>query len=405
MFPLSRFDKFLVILGIAAVFCLTEAGAGVALTAMLVIIGAPLTILMAAIPGLFLFLLLARLLWFGLKWTGPLSWPLSGVLAVGLLAIVPYMQNRKLDEIALEQLAGDRNKITGPVKLDTLAVVYPKAYYQKGTCGDFCQRALLNGVVRRMIMVRQDMPGRLPGDETIGKSFRIERRQKCPPINLEDGIGNLSIPGEKRDWANKTPLDLLRLKAATGECLIEEEAPLARADAVLVRSPVKSGLRDYYAGLDPFADTVRASRLSFYLRQEGRIVERYRSTGVQAYHLLPVLIPSYVGLGMHYKAGLLRRLVHFGDAARYRSAPELEPFLLNVLGLDLKLDTHKAGQKTRRIITSALDKPGKIDVTATLVIESFFRETSRRKDVSIDDVPLILRVLEDERVPVPYAVG
>ena len=74
-------------------------------------------------------------------------------------------------------------------------------------------------------------------------------------FDIADGQNSLNLPGERRKFGDKSPADLLRLKAAAGACLIAEPATLAEADAVLVTGRIASGQSGYGAGLDPFADT------------------------------------------------------------------------------------------------------------------------------------------------------
>ena len=174
--------------------------------------------------------------------------------------------------------------------------------------------------------------------QPTGTLYRLEPRQTCPAFDLSDGVNRLSIAGEARQWGDKTPADLLRLKAASGICLIESPATLAEADAVLVSGQVHKGKSAFAAGLDPYADTVRAERLSFYLRDNGALQERYRSTGVTYSPLLPLLLPSYVsGYGLEMKPGFLRSTAYRGDAKHYHPAPPLEPFLEKSLHFDLAL--------------------------------------------------------------------
>ena len=222
--------------------------------------------------------------------------------------------------------------------MTTLAFVTAGSARDKGRCDDFCQRALLKQVVGGIIMLKVKAPIGVPDDASKGTLYRLEQRVSCPEFDLSDGINNLSITGESRQWGDKSPADLLRLRAASGTCLVVEPATLADADAVLVRGLVTDRNSARHAGLDPFADTVRAERLSFYSRDNGRLVERYRSTGITYSPLLPLLLPSYAsGYGLEMKPGFLRRTAYRGEARRYHPAPPLEPFLANTLHFDLAI--------------------------------------------------------------------
>ena len=394
---------WLVILGLAALFCLSPVGATIALVSAMAVVGLPLTFLFAAIPPLFVFLLAARIAHLALSLLGVRFWPLSAALALAALAILPWTENRRLDGIAEALLAGDIDKISAPPPITTLAWVTTGSSRGKAACDDFCQRALLKQSVAGIIMAKAPAPFGQPDDATDGTLYRLEPRQTCPAFDLPDGVNRLSVTGEARKWGDRTPADLLRLKAASGMCLIETPATLAEADAVLVSGQVHKGENAFAAGLDPHADTVRAERLSFYLRDNGALRERYRSTGVTYSPLLPLLLPSYVsGYGLEMKAGFLRRTVYRGDAGRFQPAPPLEPFLETSLHFDLALgDGSESDAATRGIIIAALDQPSPIDRSRIKVIADFFQDIHRRKDAGPDDAILAARILEDRRVPVP----
>ena len=223
----------------------------------------------------------------------------------------------------------------------------------------------------------------------------------CPAFDLREGE-RLDIPGEQVEWGDKSPGDLLRLKAAQGICLTARDATLAEADAILVGGRIKQGQSPYSAGLSLSADTVSAERLALFIRQDGRLVERYRATGVTYYPLLPVLLPSYIGgYGLELGAGFLRSTAYLGDAEQYRQSPSLGLFLADKMRLDLALRDADAVQVTREVIASALDRDGPIDRSNAKVMQDFFETMSRRKDADTADAALALRILEDRRVPVP----
>ncbi len=170
------FDLFLVVLGLAALLCLSPLGAALAMIAAITVIGLPITLAMAAIPTLFLVLLTARLIYLALLAFGLRAKILSAVLALGILAIVPWQENRRLDAIADSVIDGDMNRLAGPPSIETLAVVTPKAYHATGICDDFCQRTLLNEVVGSLIMVKQETPLAEPADDVSGTMYRLEKR-------------------------------------------------------------------------------------------------------------------------------------------------------------------------------------------------------------------------------------
>lgn len=402
--PRSTFDKVLLLLGGLALLCISPIGTVLAVVAAISIIGLPIALVMAAIPALFVLLLVARLIHASLAVVGIRLWPLSGALALGLLALIPWIENRRLDSIAQSMAGDDVTALDTLPKIATLAVLNSAG--ESRVCDDFCQRALLNGVASEVIMARNETPQAAPADGLAGTAYRLERRQECPPFDLSDGMNSLKLATEERKYGDKTAADLLRLKTAQGICLIAEDVTLSRADPVIARGRVRHGQSDFAAGLNPFADTVSAERLSLYRREGGQLVERYRATGVTYFKLLPVLAVSYVGgYGLELAPGFLRRAAFVGDAEKYRPAPAFEPFLEKTLGFDLALRDGEAEDSRRDIISQALDRPGPVDRPVAKVIADFFEDFSRRNDRTAVDAELAVRVLRDHRVPVPRAAA
>lgn len=395
------FDIALVVLGVASLICLSPIGSVLAIIAAISIIGLPITLLMGAIPPIFVFLLLARLIHLVLSAVGLRFWPVSAALSLGLLALVPYLENRRLDTEAQALVSGDVPGIGAPPAISTLAYVQPGSGSQATGCADLCQRALLNGAVERIIMAGSKGLDPAPADDLAGKLYQLERMATCPPFDLREGE-RLDIPGEQTQWGDKSPGDLLRLKAARGICLTARDATLAEADAALVAGRIKQGQSPYSAGLSLSADTISAERLALFVRHDGELVERYRATGVTWYPMLPIMLPSYVGgYGLELGAGFLRSTAYLGDAERYRASPLLGLFLTQKLRLDLTLHDVDAIQMTREVIAAALDRDGPIDRANAKVMQDFFETMSRRNDANKADALLALRIMQDRRVPVP----
>lgn len=397
------FDLWLVILGVAALLALSPIGAVLAVASAISVVGLPITLILAAIPPLFVVLLAFRLAHLALSLAGIRFWAFSAALALAVLAIVPFFENRRLDAAADALISGDGHSLRQAPDMQALAVGSRGLGRGGPACDDLCQRALLRQAVPRIIMFRTRDPSAPPSDAQEGTLYRIEQRETCPPFDIADGQNSLNLPGERRKFGDKSPADLLRLKAAAGACLIAEPATLAEADAVLVTGRIASGQSGYGAGLDPFADTLRAERLSFYVRQDSAWTERYRSTAVTYSRLWPLLLPSYVtGYGLELAAGFLRSTAYRGGSSRFQPAPSLEAFLADVLQLDLTLpDAGGSDALTRQLIASALDRPGSIDRASVKVMDDFLEEIQRRKVPAPGDAELAARILEDRRVPVP----
>ena len=398
-------DIALVVLGVASLVCLSPVGSALAVIAAISVIGLPITLAMGAIPSLFLFLLLARLIHLMLAAAGLRFWPASALLSLGLLAAIPFVENRKLDAEAGTLIAKDIRTIGNRPASGTLAYVGRDNGKSATECGDFCRRALLNGAVDAVLVASSKSSGEIPADSLQGSLYRLERMATCPPVDIKEGE-RIEIPGEERQWGDKSSADLLRLEAAQGICLTKRDAALAEADAAIVAGSVKRGESPYTAGLSLSADTVSAERISYYVRENGALTERYRSTGVTYYRMLPLLLPSYVsGYGLKLAPGFLRSTAYAGDAKRYRAQPSLAAFVIETLGLDLGLRDEDASEATRAVVAAALAGPGPVDRANIKVMQDFFEEIHRRKDADEADAALALRILADRRVPVPRAAS
>ncbi len=401
----SKFDILLAILGVISLFCLSPIGAMLALIAAIAIIGLPLTVIMGAIPTLFLFLLIARLVQSIIPVRGIAGMAIGGTVSLAVLAIVPWLANQRLAATADALVAGDMAKAT-PQRYTTLAVV-DVGTRSKNDCGDFCQRALLNGAVDRMIVARAAALGDAPDAALAGTAYRIEQRQTCPPLDLKDGVDPLRLAGEKRSHGDPSPADMLRLLAARGSCVVAEPATVGQADAVIGLGSIRKGVAPVAAGMSPFADTLSASRLSLHVRENSMLVERHRATSVIYHPLLPILAPSYVGgYGLELRAGLLRRAVLRGDRDRYEAGPSLGAFLQDVLKMDLVLRDMDADAETAQAIAGILDGSQPPDRTSGKIINRLFeRMRARPKAATPEDAELALRVLAEPRIPIPRDVG
>jgi len=401
----NKFDIVLAILGAVALFCLSPIGAMLALIAAIAVIGLPLTFIMGAIPTIFLFLLIARLVYAALPLRGAPGVAIGGAVSLAVLAVVPWLANRDLAATADALVAGDMT-LPAPQRFSTLALVQ-SGRGARPSCGDLCQRALLNGAADRVIVARAETATDTLPDSLSGTAYRIEPRSTCPDLDLKDGIEPLELAGEKRQYGDPTAADMLRMRAARGQCLVEAPATIAEADAVLQWGSVRKGTSPVNAGMSPFADTVSASRLSLYIRENDSLAERHRTTAVTYNPLLPILAPSYVGgYGFELRAGLLRGVAFRGDAERYRQEPRLGAFLQQTLKMDLLLHDEDADADTRQLIVDIIEGPTAPDRTAGKVINRLFEKMrARPKSATREDAELALRVLADRRVPIPRDVA
>lgn len=364
------------------------------------VIGIPLGLALMACPFLFTVLALASVVHRLHGRDGPLAVSASLGAALLLLAAVAGLANTRLDRRADELLAGDVDALDKPLRVETLGLVEFDHRWSRGQtrCGELCQLLLLSGDARRVIAVEKKYGDTEWGEDTPGLAYRLEERAVCPEVHLADRGYRGSPDGED-------PADVLRLAIASGRCLIEEEATLAEADAVLVLGRLHRGQSAVRAGLSLFADTVTADRASVHLREgesavEGKdLVERYRWTGVTVLRHPIVPLPTLVG------GAELRMVPGFQRRSQVRNARDFAPdrinpvlFARSELGLGLEV---AAPSSPTLLIERGLAAPGPLPPSLQQVIEDYFEALGRRREVDEATRQLALRILADPRVVAP----
>lgn len=402
----EKLDKTLIILGVLSVICLSPIGLGIALLGLISFIGIPIVIIMGLIPTVFLFLLLVRISQHFLgtgkrfRWVPGLA--LSILIAVGVLAGVPLIANSQLDYLAAKLASDDIDAIAKPVAINSLAIVYSKAYNRVGICDDLCQQALFSNDVSEITMARISLPVEGLPATTIGIKYWIDQQRKCPDYSNFDGGGRIQLKNEKGERGFFRHSLLFDMKTAQGVCIFHAAATISQSDAVLYTGKIRHGKSAFSAGLNPFADTVGASQLSYYVSNNGKLSLKYRITRGSIQKLWPILAPSFVfGRGFNIHAGLLRRTTYYGRAKRYTEGIKLEPFLKNQLGF--KFSSSRESEKSIRnsILVSALDRDGAISASTLRVSNDLFYSIFKNKGVNEKDAAIAMRILSDKRFAVP----
>ncbi len=390
---------WLIFLGVSA--AITMVATRMISVFMITIIGIPIALYLMAAPFLFLVVLGTYLM---RRFTGAgLIGTIAALVAtLGLLAVPPYVANRKLDASARAQVAGDRDDGTKPAAR-VFAVRAPKYYRQTKdalNCDGFCQRALMNGVAERVLVVDQDLNTALERSQMVD-SFRLEQRASCPPVNLPQVQDPIEIQDERKDFKGKRADELMQLEIAKGNCLIAQKVPLGLADIVLSVGTAKKGDNALTAGLALFADTVKADRISMHERQGADFVETYRKTFVTTYKLAPLYAPSAEG-GSELKMypALLRFPEKINITQKYYEKPDWTAFLTQRLGYDLALRRSDAESDTRTVLKDAVLRTGEASSVPAPVAEDFFEGINKKNKMVTDDFALARQLFEDERFPV-----
>lgn len=393
-------DAFLAALGVLAAFCLVATP--LAVLAMISIIGLPLALLMALVPPVFVVLLVARLIAIPLETTGVMSRLACLVLALAVLAIPPFVINAGLDRRAADLVAADIP--TPPGRLDGATIALRLASHggflrEETRCDDLCQRMLLSGAARRVLMVTGADVSKPPDAAMPAISFRLETRPTCPIVHLRGGVHDVT-PAPERPAVD--PSHRMRLAIAEGRCLIEETAALGEADSIVSFGPVAQGKTAFAAGFDPFADTVRASRLEVFRKGSGGFEATYRRTYVRVERLAPILVPSYVGgTGLDLRSGFVRLSAGAGASRPAETPPDVATAVTTGLGSTLKLPDVVEGKAAVDVLATALSQDRPVDGTVQDIARDLF-EGFVRQPGTVDEATRqrATRVLSDLRFPV-----
>ena len=397
------FRGWLIFLGISALLALLLPE--LAIVAAISIIGIPIALFLAMAPGLFIIFFFPHLIskFLGGGW---ISVGVGLVVTLGVLAIVPYIANMPLEKRAIELVATDHDSLTPPIAVGILGVRSTNGLMGFGRdttpCDEFCARALLNGQTKQLLFSVDRDTNAVFDLNAKAVSFRMEDRPQCPEVKLADGYGNIRVDGEDRGFTAKRPHELMKLAIAKGHCLIQEEAVIGLADVILSNTRLNNGVNAYRAGLDPFADTVSADRLSVHIRDGGGYRETFRWTGVTIHKLAPLLIPTInSGYGLEADAGFLRFTERKNIADKYYERPDWSRFLTKTLGMDLALRDSSVDADTRLLLETALAQDGSLTASSLSLTEDYFDRFMRARTVSKEDAALALRLLSDRRFEIP----
>ena len=293
---------------------------------LLEIMGLPVSYTLSFAP-IFLAVLLLVLLAIKLA---RVHWFLPFPAAAGVLVILWCMSivfNNAMDRRAAELVAGDMKDFIRPPMVRTLAV----SRSSEAQCDDFCQRMLLNNQVERLLYAK-DADSAPVVTDVAATSFRMEKRDSCPAVDLVNEVIDGMRASEKRNGKEQLPGDLMRRAISGGRCLIVERSTLGDADVVLFRRTVMNGPTSTLAAAFGLrADLVRGDRLSMHQRDGAAFREVYRRTIVMV-DKVSSFSPSSLSSVNFLRPTILQRVVQ-----QYSGGPEWNTFVTVMLGFDLVL--------------------------------------------------------------------
>ena len=304
-----------------APFVLTQIG----LNHWLGVIGSPLAYTLGLAPTtlvvFFLVLILGRLA--TIRWYLPI---VMTALIVTPLAGVPFYFNRIVDRSAADLAAGDMRKFTRPVNMKTLAIRRPV----EARCDELCQRILLNGQVERLLYVSMPMFSSSVDPNTAAVSFRMERRDSCPMVELDTETREIRVYDDKGAVNERKPAEMMRLAMASGHCLIVEPSTLTGADVVLSRGSIMHGVSSTIVRWLVQDDILaRGERVTMHVREDAAFRETYRRTIVLAEKMNPFVLAS-LSVNVLDLPSLVKRWTRV-----YFDGPEWSVFITEMVGVGL----------------------------------------------------------------------
>lgn len=373
-----------------------------AMLAGLSIIGIPISLFILAFPTVYLVLAISKALKKVTPFLGKVRPIYCVVVAVILLALPPLIINSIYNDKHSKYLDGDIDQIEKPLQLTSLAVI-SRAGNSAKACGGFCQRALLNGVVNKMVIVRAEKPhGIVDFANLMGKAYWFEKRDKCPPPALENGSSARYFSSKDINFEKKSSDDLIRFRSAQGICLISGDSNLDDIDAVIRTGNVKRGKHRIEAAFNIFADTAIVNRYAFHKRDNDEFKLIYQKTSVESYPLAPMLIPTiFHNAQLFASPRFLRKEKKWRNEGENHFKENDSKSRQNKLGFNLALDgTEFRSQIIDHLndIANTQDELSSIDDS---VVNDFF-EDFRRYNFSKEDANLSLKILQNPMIKAPY---
>jgi hypothetical protein len=421
----GRWGWLLIWTGALTLVSMTPIGHVAAILSLVSIIGIPLYFLLAALPSIFLILLFLRLVLGAIDnaRAGAAVWvavfTASALFIVYFFVVRAHLENAKLDARAAALVASDMDSEARVPAGRTFAIIrsdlFPTNRERIPLCDDLCQRLLLNGSAKRVLAVtlapgpggsagrHGHLPSLEPAPGLSGVMYWLEPRASCPDANIPDNVRLLRVDEPRRGSgliATRSASEAMRVKNASGTCLVSAPSTLDQADDAFFYGPVARGRSGRVYGFDAGVDTVAAWRTAYYQRSGNDWTIRHRATGVRYLRFPGVLIPTYVhGPELRIYNGYLRSARLLGAREKHLDeAPVAET--LSQLGVSLRIDDIGRSEGPK-IIDGALAAKGDLSPMQTAILEDYLGRVSANRQLRLapEDVRRILALAADARVP------
>jgi len=238
-----------------------------------------------ATPPVFMYGLLAMLVWAGLRPLPKSVRLVSAALAVIALAnIPPTLVNDATERDEQAWISSDVSPNSPIVQGDTIALLQPPSREERDhpgsstDCDELCQRLLFNGAFKRVLMANSAKGAELKLPESDLVAYHLEQRKRCPATRIPTNNARWSI------WdGSLVSSQNARDRVAFGECLIEEHASIKDADLVFVERDISESRDITRWSLKPFTYGVR--RIELLQRKGPELLPLYRLTQVDSNYI------------------------------------------------------------------------------------------------------------------------
>lgn len=425
----GKWRWMLIIVGALALLSMSPLGHVAAVISMISVIGIPLYFIIAALPSIFLILLFLRFVFGALDGYRAGQAAFAVAFGAGALFMVDYFvlrahrENAKMDAQAQALVAEDIAQGPAIPAGRTLAVVRTAQTARRAdledVCDDLCQRVLLNGFAKRFLAVTlsaalnrrnaranaTESPSLEPSNDMRGTLYWLEQRPVCPETSVPDTIRLLQVDKPVQGAgriSTRAASEAMRLKIASGVCLMSAPARLADADDAFFLGHIVRGPGRVY-GFDSSARTIDAWRTAYFRREGDDWTPEYRATGLRYLRFPNALIPSYIhGSQLQMHNGFLRTERLLGARAKHEGEPPVAETLMS-LGVNLHIED-AGGMHGPRAVDEALGSKGALSPLHVSIINDYLARLSANRSRQIEpaDARRLLALAADPRVNFTY---
>lgn len=326
----NRFRNIAILAAIVGAVLASPVGAGIFIVAMISVIGIPIALLVAAIPTLCLFIVLAYAAYRFGKFSGTAGTVAAFAIAGAAMVVFPQIHNAEIRWKVAKLIAEDRTPdnfaaVSGAGEVPALGVAL--RHGARNLCSETCVHLLIRGQVRSVLIANLDEGASRPDFGARAFVNRLERGADCKQGRVR--LNSFHVRDRKPGTVAAAYLDL----KDKGYCITTSEATLRDADSVVMTLDQRYFPKPWT--VSPIASEIKGSRMAYYVRNESGLFDVAWQETRLSYSLLgPVLAHAFSGgAELRMDTGWWRKDVR--PQSRYRSQLD---FMRDVIGFDLPED-------------------------------------------------------------------